>query len=321
MVTKNITITGAAGNIAYSLIFRILSNPPFKDTDKINFRLLDISQSQKSLMGLKYEIEDCAFESLENLLITDDPELAFTDADYILMVGAKPRSKGMERSDLILDNAEIFRSQAQIVNDVCSKKTKIVIVGNPANTNALIMNYNTPKIPNENITSLMKLDQNRAKSILATKLDERVENIKNMVIWGNHSTTQVPDLYNCIIPSKEISLEHSWIHDTFIPRVQKRGGEIIEFRGLSSAASAASAIYDHIYVLEFGSDDCEALGVLSTGEYNISPDLMFSFPLTINGGTFTVIDNIDINDSLIALIKQTEEELLKERDIVKKYLP
>lgn len=321
MVTKNITITGAAGNIAYSLIFRILSNPPFKDTDKINIRLLDISQSQKSLMGLKYEIEDCAFESLENLLITDDPELAFTDADYILMVGAKPRSKGMERSDLILDNAEIFRSQAQIVNDVCSKNTKIVIVGNPANTNALIMNYNTPKIPNENITSLMKLDQNRAKSILATKLDERVENIKNMVIWGNHSTTQVPDLYNCVIPSKEISLEHSWIHDTFIPRVQKRGGEIIEFRGLSSAASAASAIYDHIYVLEFGSDDCEALGVLSTGEYNISPDLMFSFPLTINDGTFTVIDNLDINDSLIALIKQTEEELLKEREIVKKYLP
>ena len=321
MVTKNITITGAAGNIAYSLIFRILSNPPFKDTDKINIRLLDISQSQKSLMGLKYEIEDCAFESLENLLITDDPELAFTDADYILMVGAKPRSKGMERSDLILDNAEIFRSQAQIVNDVCSKKTKIVIVGNPANTNALIMNYNTPKIPNENITSLMKLDQNRAKSILATKLDERVENIKNMVIWGNHSTTQVPDLYNCVIPSKKISLEHSWIHDTFIPRVQKRGGEIIEFRGLSSAASAASAIYDHIYVLEFGSDDCEALGVLSTGEYNISPDLMFSFPLTINDGTYTVIDNIDINDSLIALIKQTEEELLKEREIVKKYLP
>jgi len=321
MVTKNITITGAAGNIAYSLIFRILSNPPFKDTDKINIRLLDISQSQKSLMGLKYEIEDCAFESLENLLITDDPELAFTDADYILMVGAKPRSKGMERSDLILDNAEIFRSQAQIVNDVCSKKTKIVIVGNPANTNALIMNCNTPKIPNENITSLMKLDQNRAKSILATKLDERVENIKNMVIWGNHSTTQVPDLYNCVIPSKEISLEHSWIHDTFIPRVQKRGGEIIEFRGLSSAASAASAIYDHIYVLEFGSDDCEALGVLSTGEYNISPDLMFSFPLTINDGTFTVIDNLDINDSLTALIKQTEEELLKEREIVKKYLP
>ena len=321
MVTKNITITGAAGNIAYSLIFRILSNPPFKDTDKINIRLLDISQSQKSLMGLKYEIEDCAFESLENLLITDDPELAFTDADYILMVGAKPRSKGMERSDLILDNAEIFRSQAQIVNDVCSKKTKIVIVGNPANTNALIMNCNTPKIPNENITSLMKLDQNRAKSILATKLDERVENIQNMVIWGNHSTTQVPDLYNCVIPSKEISLEHSWIHDTFIPRVQKRGGEIIEFRGLSSAASAASAIYDHIYVLEFGSDDCEALGVLSTGEYNISPDLMFSFPLTINDGTFTVIDNLDINDSLTALIKQTEEELLKEREIVKKYLP
>lgn len=321
MGTKNITITGAAGNIAYSLIFRVLSKLPFKETDKINIKLLDITQSQKSLMGLKYEIEDCAFQSLNDLLITDDPELAFTDADYILMVGAKPRSKGMERSDLILDNANIFKSQAQIINDVCSKKTKIVVVGNPANTNALIMNCNTPKIPNENITSLMKLDQNRAKSILATKLNEKVENIKNMVIWGNHSTTQVPDLYNCVIQSKEISLDHSWVHDTFIPRVQKRGGEIIEFRGLSSAASAASAIYDHIHVLEYGSDDCEALGVLSTGQYNISSDIMFSFPLTMNNGTYSIKENININDSLINLIKLSEEELIKERDIVKKYLP
>ena len=321
MGTKNITITGAAGNIAYSLIFRVLSKLPFKETDKINIKLLDITQSQKSLKGLKYEIEDCAFQSLNDLLITDNPELAFTDADYILMVGAKPRSKGMERSDLILDNANIFKSQAQIINDVCSKKTKIVVVGNPANTNALIMNYNTPKIPNENITSLMKLDQNRAKSILATKLNEKVENIKNMVIWGNHSTTQVPDLYNCVIQSKEVSLDHSWVHDTFIPRVQKRGGEIIEFRGLSSAASAASAIYDHIHVLEYGSDDCEALGVLSTGQYNISPDIMFSFPLTMNNGTYSINEKININDSLINLIKLSEEELIKERDIVKKYLP
>ena len=207
MAIKNISITGAAGNIAYSLIFRILSNLPFKATDKINLRLLDIPESQKSLEGLKFEIEDCAFESLNDLVTTDNTELAFSDADYILMVGAKPRSKGMERSDLILDNAHIFKSQAEIINDVCSKKTNIIVVGNPANTNALIINHNTPNIPNTNITSLMKLDHNRAKSILATKLNEKVEDIENIVIWGNHSTTQVPDLYNCKVSSKNSEIK------------------------------------------------------------------------------------------------------------------
>ena len=321
MAIKNISITGAAGNIAYSLIFRILSNLPFKATDKINLRLLDIPESQKSLEGLKYEIEDCAFESLNDLVTTDNTELAFSDADYILMVGAKPRSKGMERSDLILDNAHIFKSQAETINDVCSKKTNIIVVGNPANTNALIINHNTPNIPDTNITSLMKLDHNRAKSILATKLNEKVEDIENIIIWGNHSTTQVPDLYNCKVSSKEINLDDSWIHETFIPRVQKRGGEIIEFRGLSSAASAASAIYDHINVLENGSADWEALGVLSSGEYNITPDIMFSFPVVVHGGSYNIKDDVNIHESLIESLKVTEEELVKEREIVKKYLP
>ena len=242
MTIKNVAITGAAGNIAYSLIFRILSNLPFNNTDKINLNLLDIPSSQKSLLGLKYEIEDCAFESLNSILITDSPEVAFEDTDFIFMVGAKHRSKGMERSDLILDNASIFKSQGEIINKACSKSTKIIVVGNPANTNALILNYNTPNLPNENITSLMKLDHNRAKSILSGKLNEKVENIKNMVIWGNHSTTQVPDLYNCHVNNKRVDIQQSWIHETFIPKVQKRGGEIIEYRGLSSAASAASAI-------------------------------------------------------------------------------
>ncbi len=321
MTIKNVAITGAAGNIAYSLIFRILSNLPFNNTDKINLNLLDIPSSQKSLLGLKYEIEDCAFESLNSILITDSPEVAFEDTDFIFMVGAKPRSKGMERSDLILDNASIFKSQGEIINKACSKSTKIIVVGNPANTNALILNYNTPNLPNENITSLMKLDHNRAKSILSGKLNEKVENIKNMVIWGNHSTTQVPDLYNCHVNNKRVDIQQSWIHETFIPKVQKRGGEIIEYRGLSSAASAASAIYDHINVLENGSEDVEAIGILSSGEYDIIPDLMFSLPLNVNKGSYSVKENVKIDSSIVELIKISEGELIKERDIVKQYLP
>ncbi len=321
MAIKNVSITGAAGNIAYSLIFRILSKLPFNGTDKINLRLLDIPQSQKSLTGLKFEIEDCAFSSLNSVVITDDASVAFEDADYIIMVGAKPRSKGMERSDLILDNASIFKTQAEIINNVCSDKTKIIVVGNPANTNALILNYNTPSIPNKNITSLMKLDQNRAKSILASKLNEKVEDVKNMIIWGNHSTTQVPDLYNCTINSSKINIDETWIQETFIPKVQKRGGEIIEYRGLSSAASAASAIYDHVNVLDNGSNDWEALGIMSTGEYNITSGLMFSLPVKVTDGSYSVIDNITIDSRLKNLIKLTEDELLKERDIVKQYLP
>ena len=236
MIIKNVCITGAAGNIAYSLIFRILSNLPFNKVDKINLNLLDISHSQKALTGLKFEIEDCAFMTLNNLTITDNAEQAFGDTDYIVMVGAKPRSKGMERSDLILDNANIFKTQAKLINSSCNQLTKIIVVGNPANTNALILNHNTPSIPNSNITSLMKLDHNRAKSILSSKLDKKVEQIKNMMIWGNHSTTQVPDLYNCNVDSVQINIDDNWVHDSFIPKVQKRGGEIIEYRGLSSAA-------------------------------------------------------------------------------------
>ena len=321
MIIKNICITGAAGNIAYSLIFRMLSNLPFNKVDKINLNLLDITQSQKALTGLKFEIEDCAFITLNNLTITDNAEQAFGDADYIVMVGAKPRSKGMERSDLILDNANIFKTQAELINSSCNQSTKIIVVGNPANTNALILNHNTPSIPNSNITSLMKLDHNRAKSILSSKIDKKVEQIKNMMIWGNHSTTQVPDLYNCNVDSVQINIDDSWVHDSFIPKVQKRGGEIIEHRGLSSAASAASAIYDHINILENGSNDWEALGIMTNGEYDITPDLMFSLPVEVDNSKINVINNVKINSSLIHLIKKSEDELLNERDIVRQYLP
>jgi len=321
MIIKNVCITGAAGNIAYSLIFRILSKLPLNNVDAINLRLLDISPSQKALTGLKFEIEDCAFSTLNNITITDNAEQAFGGAEYIIMVGAKPRSKGMERSDLILDNANIFKSQAEIINSSCNQSTKIIVVGNPANTNALILNHNTPSIPNSNITSLMKLDHNRAKSILSSKLGEKVEQIKKITIWGNHSTTQVPDLYNCNVNSVPINIDDNWVYNTFIPKVQKRGGEIIEYRGLSSAASAASAIYDHIDILENGSNDWEALGIMTTGEYNLTSDLMFSLPVQVDKGVINVLNDIKINSRLIDLIKKSEEELLKERDIVMQYLP
>ena len=321
MSIKNVTITGAAGNIAYSLIFRILSKLPFKSTDKINLTLLDIKQSQKSLMGLRFEIEDCAFSTLNKIISTDDSDKAFENSDYIIMVGAKPRSKGMERSDLILDNAGIFKSQAETINSMCSSSTKIIVVGNPANTNALILNYNTPEIPNENITSLMKLDQNRAKSIFASKLEKQVEDIHQMIIWGNHSTTQVPDLYHCKVNASDVSVDESWIYDTFVPKVQKRGGEIIEFRGLSSAASAASAIYDHISILENGSNEWESLGIMTSGEYNITSGLMFSLPVKVSGISYKVLDDIIINPKVAELIKLSEDELKKERDIVRNFLP
>ena len=227
----SIAITGAAGNIAYSLIFRILSGNIFMPDTKIDLRLLDIPDTKKILHGVKLEIEDCAFNSLDTITVTDKPDVAFADCDYILLVGAKPRSKGMQRSDLILDNAHIFSDQGKIINKVSKKSAKIIVVGNPANTNALIVCSNTPDIPNENISSLMRLDQNRAKSILSSKVGLHVSSVTKLVVWGNHSTTQYPDISHAQINNSNNfldTIDEHWIHDDFIPRVQKRGAEIIE---------------------------------------------------------------------------------------------
>ena len=249
MKKQTVTITGAAGNIAYSLIFRILAGNIFSKDSKIQLNLLDITSALPVLMGVKLEIEDCAFRQLDSVMITDKSEDAFADSDYIILVGAKPRSKGMQRADLLLDNANIFKAQGYIINENAKKTTKIIVVGNPANTNALIIEKNTKNIPTKNISSLMRLDQNRAKSILSVKTDSKVEQINQLVVWGNHSATQYPDVSNTLINNnneKILSLDDQWISEEFIPRVQNRGAEIIEHRGKSSAASAASAIYDHI---------------------------------------------------------------------------
>jgi len=318
-----ITITGAAGNIAYSLIFRILAGNIFDQDTKIQLNLLDLSPALPILMGVKLEIEDCAFRQLDSVIITDKPEEAFADSDYILLVGAKPRSKGMQRADLLLDNANIFKAQGNIINENAKTTTKIIVVGNPANTNALIIEKNTKNIPTENISSLMRLDQNRAKSILSVKTDCRVEQISQLIVWGNHSATQYPDINNALINNnneKILSLNDQWISDEFIPRVQNRGAEIIEHRGKSSAASAASAIYDHVYALVNGSSDWESMGIMSSNPYDIDDQIFFSYPLNIINDEIKIIDTVDLSETSIKYIKNTEKELISERDIIKDLL-
>ena len=323
MKKQIITITGAAGNIAYSLIFRILAGNIFDQDTKIQLNLLDISSALPILMGVKLEIEDCAFRQLDSVIITDKPEEAFADSDYILLVGAKPRSKGMQRADLLLDNANIFKAQGNIINENAKTTTKILVVGNTANTNALIIEKNTKNIPTENISSLMRLDQNRAKSILSVKTDCRVEQISQLIVWGNHSATQYPDINNALINNdneKILSLNDQWISDEFIPRVQNRGAEIIEHRGKSSAASAASAIYDHVYALVNGSSDWESMGIMSSNPYDIDDQIFFSYPLNIVNDEIKIIDTVNLSESSITYIKNSEKELISERDIIKDLL-
>ena len=315
-----VTITGAAGNIAYSLIFRILSGNIFPNDTKIQLNLLDITEALSILKGIKYEIEDCAFNNLDSILITDNPEKGFADADFVLLVGAKPRLKGMQRADLLLENANIFQHHAKIIDNFAKSSTKIIIVGNPANTNALIIQHHTKKISSENITSLMRLDQNRAKSILGSKVNKPVESIKQLVVWGNHSTTQFPDISNTLISNDNSfikNLDANWINDTFIPRVQNRGAEIIEHRGKSSAASA---IYDHLNALVNGSNDWESMGVISNNSYGIDSEIFFSFPLNVTDSSFSVINNLVISEAAINYIKKSEAELISERDIIKDIL-
>ena len=323
MKKKIITITGAAGNIAYSLIFRILSGDIFERNTKIQLNLLDITTALPILLGVKLEIEDCAFTQLDDVIITDDPEIAFADSDFVLLVGAKPRTKGMQRADLLLDNASIFQKQAKIINDKAKNSTKIIVVGNPANTNALIIQKNAKNIESKNISSLMRLDQNRAKSILSAKTNCKVENIQQLIVWGNHSATQYPDISNCTINNSNddiLSLDPRWISDDFIPRVQNRGAEIIEHRGKSSAASAASAIYDHLNTIVNGSSDWESMGIMTENKYDIDDEIFFSYPLSINKDKINIIDNIELNTSSIEYIKKSEKELLSERDIIKDLL-
>ena len=323
-MSKTITITGAAGQIGYQLAFRIASGQLLGIETKVNLKLLEISPALEALKGVAMELEDCAFRSLDKITITDDPNEAFGDSNFAFLVGAKPRGPGMERSDLLIENAEIFSVQGRAINDNADKNIKVLIVGNPANTNALIASANAPDINPRSFSAMMRLDHNRGIAQLATKTNTHSSQIKKVAIWGNHSTTQYPDITHALIGSQKATdlVDQDWVRDKFIPRVQKRGAEIIKARGLSSAASAASAAIDHMRDWEIGSteNDWVSMAIPSDGSYGIPEGIVFSYPAVCSGGDYSIVQNLDLDEFSLESIKASEKELLEEREAIKHLL-
>ena len=317
-----IAITGAAGQIGYSMLFRIASGELLGTSQPIILQLLEIPQSQPALRGVAMELEDCAFPNLQQIIITDDPRVAFRDVEVAILVGARPRSKGMERKDLLEANGAIFSTQGRVLNEVAARNVKILVVGNPANTNALIAMKNAPDLDPRNFTAMLRLDHNRALSQVASKLAEPVRDINKMVVWGNHSSTQYPDLSHAEIRGRKVTeafKDHDWIESAFIPTVQKRGAAIIEARGLSSAASAAHAAISHVRDWMSGTpqNDWVSMGVPSDGSYGIPEGVIYGFPVTCSNGSFTIVQNLPISEVGRKHMMDTHKELLEERDGVK----
>ena len=282
----NVSITGAAGNIAYSAIFRIASGQMLGNDQQINLKLIDIEPAMNALKGVKFELEDCAFPLLNSITVTHDLDEGFGDCDYALLIGAKPRSKGMERKDLLKDNGKIFQPQGKALNNNAKSSVKVLVVGNPANTNALIAMHNAPNIDPHQFTSMMRLDHDRSKAQVALKYKVQINDVKKIIVWGNHSNTQVPDLSKTKVKGEEIKevMNTDWYVNEFIPRIQKRGAEIIEARGLSSAASAANAAVSHMRDWAAGSSDWLSIGQISNNNtFGITNNIMFSFPSRCSG--------------------------------------
>lgn len=320
-----VAVTGAAGQICYSLLFRVANGEMFGKDQPVILQLLEITPALKVLEAVAMELNDCAFPLLHGIVPTDSPEVAFKDADYALLVGAKPRGPGMERSDLLKDNGKIFSALGKIVDKVASKNIKVVVVGNPANTNAYILSKNAPSINPRNITALTRLDHNRGLHQLAAKVDGKVSDIKKMLIWGNHSTTQVPDITYATINGKSaptVVNDDAWTRDTFIPTVAKRGAAVIAARGASSAASAANAVVDHMrdWVLGTGEGDWTSMAVSSDGSYGIEKGLVYSYPVICKNGDWTIIPNLPVNDFIKGKMKESEKELQEERDTCKELM-
>ncbi|MGP5372310.1 malate dehydrogenase [Psychrobacter alimentarius] len=321
-----VAVTGAAGNISYAMLFRIASGEMLGKDQPVILQLLEITPALDALKGVVMELEDCAFPLLAGVVQTDDATVAFKDIDYALLVGARPRGPGMERKDLLEANAAIFSAQGKALNDVASRDVKVLVVGNPANTNALIAQRNAPDLDPRNFTAMTRLDHNRAMAQLAEKTDSTVNDVKNMTIWGNHSSTQYPDLTACTVNGKPALdlVDRDWYENTYIPDVQQRGAAIIKARGASSAASAANAAIAHMRTWALGTDenDWVSMGVYSKGEYGIAEGLIYSFPCTCSNGDWSIVDGVDVSsDFSKEKMKATEQELSEERDAVAHLLP
>ncbi|MGB3741755.1 malate dehydrogenase [Castellaniella sp.] len=315
-----VAITGAAGQIGYALLFRIASGEMLGKDQPVILQLLEIpdERAQKALQGVMMELEDCAFPLLAGMSAHSDPRTAFKDADVALLVGARPRSKGMERADLLQVNAQIFTAQGKALNEVASRNVKVLVVGNPANTNAYIAMKSAPDLPAKNFTAMLRLDHNRALSQIATKTGKPVADIEKLVVWGNHSPTMYPDTRFATIGGQAVQAlvnDDAWIRDTFIPKVGKRGAAIIEARGLSSAASAANAAIDHIHDWVLGSNGkWVTMGIPSDGSYGIPEGIIYGVPVTTANGEYTRISGLEIDAFSRERMDHTLNELLEERD-------
>ncbi len=320
-----VTVTGAAGQIGYALLFRIASGAMLGNDQPVILQLLDITPAMEALQGVKMELDDCAFPLLQDVICTDDPNVGFKDADYALLVGARPRGPGMERKDLLEANAAIFSVQGKAMNDHASRDIKVLVVGNPANTNALIAQRNAPDLNPRNFTAMTRLDQNRAMTQIAQKTGKTVNDVTNMIIWGNHSSTQFPDLYHAKVAGEAAidQVDQDWYENDFIPTVQQRGAAIIKARGASSAASAANAAIDHMHDWALGTaeGDSVSMAVYSDGSYGIQEGLIYSFPCVCKDGDWSIVQGQDINEFSQAKLEATEQELAEERDAVSHLLP
>jgi malate dehydrogenase len=314
-------VTGAAGQIGYAILFRIASGQMLGPDEKIDLRLLEIPDAQKAAEGTAMELVDCAFPLLENIDITADPKEAFDGVNVALLIGARPRSKGMERADLLEANGAIFKPQGEALNAGAADDVKILVVGNPANTNALIAQQNAPDIPAERFTAMTRLDENRAVAMLANKLGVGVEDVQDLVVWGNHSPTMFPDLFNAKVKGEravDAVDDMAWYENEYMPNVGKRGAAIIEARGASSAASAANAAIDHVHDWVLGADGLRSMAVPSKGWYGIDEGIVSSVPVRCSGGSYTVEENLPVEDFAQSKIDITVGELREERDAVQK---
>jgi malate dehydrogenase len=316
-----VTITGAAGQIGYALAFRVASGHMLGLDQPINLNLLEIPAAQAAVQGVVMELNDCAFLTLNKVTATDDARVAFKDCDIAMLVGARPRGPGMERKDLLLENAKIFSAQGKALDAVASREVRVLVVGNPANTNALIAQRNAPSIAPDRFTAMTRLDHNRGLSQLGEKTATPVAKIHKMIIWGNHSATQYPDLHHAIVDGKPAIplVGESWFADHFIPTVQQRGAAVIKARGSSSAASAASAAVDHIHTWVLGSreDDWVSMAIPSDGSYGIPEGVIYSYPVVCKGGRYSIVKGLDISEFSRGKMQATHRELCEERDGVK----